>query len=128
MNYRVIQPLKLNGIRYSVGDLIPDEEIDNAPGLESGDLINQEMIEDSGESMNRDQAEEFHKKASFAESKASSLPNITDLEWREAVDVVMELKSTQTLHKLLTRELGRSPSPRKSVERAIRNQLKLQNS
>lgn len=128
MNYRVIQPLKLNGIRYSVGDLIPDEEIDNAPGLESGDLINQEMIEDSGESMNRDQAEEFQKKASFAESKSSSLPNITDLEWREAVDVVMELKSTQTLHKLLTRELGRNPSPRKSVERAIRNQLKLQNS
>ena len=114
---------KLFGVFYHDGDKIPGAEFKRQPGLLEQLMAKGAVTE--CDDMSLSEATEFNAKAKKQEEKADAIPKLQAMEWREARDAVMNIKSAETLFTLQRQEKKRESGARKSVLRAIDSQLQL---
>jgi len=121
MNYITNKPRKFKGVRYQAGDKIPEGEFTHEQELLK-DFLADGSITYTGKSLSRKEAASFNDKVITASAPKS--PDLQSMEWREAVDTVMEITVGETLYRLQSQE-NKRVSPRKSVLKAIQSQLKI---
>ena len=121
MNYITNIPRKFNGVRYNEGDKIPENEFLQHQEL-LVTLIENGSITATSKSLSKKESSDFNAQAVKVEGSKS--PDLQSMEWREAVDTIMEITVSETLLRLKIQENKRT-TPRKSVLKALQTQLKI---
>jgi len=122
MKYRIEQPIKYAGVRYSVGDTVPQEVFaDNGSVL--AELLNTGTVVGVEEELSFSEMEQQAEREAEGASKKKQTPNLQALKIGDAVELVSGLQGEETLGRLLTQETN--GKARKTVLDAIKRQIRI---